>query len=129
MNDTFEQDIAAVGSIKAIPTILDIVCRTTGMRFAAVARVTEDRWIACSVRDDIAFGLKPGSELKIESTICHEIRQSGRAVIIDNVAEDAIFREHCTPAMYGFQSYISVPIRLADGSFFGTLCAIDPAPH
>jgi hypothetical protein len=37
MSETFEQDIAAVSSIKAIPTILDIVCRTTGMRFAAVA--------------------------------------------------------------------------------------------
>jgi GAF domain-containing protein len=30
--------------------------------------------------------------------------------------------------MYGFQSYISVPIILADGSMFGTLCAIDPRP-
>jgi signal transduction histidine kinase len=30
--------------------------------------------------------------------------------------------------MYGFQSYISAPIVLADGSFFGTLCAIDPRP-
>jgi len=30
--------------------------------------------------------------------------------------------------MYGFQSYISVPILLPGGSFFGTLCAIDPRP-
>src|SRR3954452_9369790 len=30
--------------------------------------------------------------------------------------------------MYGFQSYISMPIFLGDGSFFGTLCAIDPRP-
>jgi hypothetical protein len=37
MSKTLEQDIAAVSNIKAIPTILDIVCRTTGMRFAAVA--------------------------------------------------------------------------------------------
>jgi hypothetical protein len=35
------------------------------MRFAAVARVTEQRWIACTVRDDIAFGLKPGGEPKV----------------------------------------------------------------
>jgi signal transduction histidine kinase len=129
MDTRFEQDIANVGSIKAIPTILDIVCRTTGMRFAAVARVTEDRWIACSVRDDIAFGLVPGGELKVESTICHEIRQSGHAVIIDHVADDAAWCRHHTPAAYGFQSYISMPIRLTDGSFFGTLCAIDPEPH
>jgi signal transduction histidine kinase len=129
MSKTLEQDIAAVSSIKAIPTILDIVCRTTGMRFAAVARVTEDRWIACSVRDDINFGLKPGGELKVESTICHEIRQSGKAVIIDHVAEDPLYACHHTPQTYGLQSYISMPIRLADGSFFGTLCAIDPEPH
>jgi signal transduction histidine kinase len=129
MSETFEQDIAAVSSIKAIPTILDIVCRTTGMRFAAVARVTEDRWIACSVRDDINFGLKPGGELKVESTLCHEIRQSGEAVVIDHVAEDAVYAGHHTPQVYGLQSYISMPIRLTDGSFFGTLCAIDPEPH
>jgi K+-sensing histidine kinase KdpD len=30
--------------------------------------------------------------------------------------------------MYGFQSYISVPITLADGTIFGALCAIDPRP-
>src|ERR1700684_4408763 len=105
-----EQDIAAVGSIKAIPTILDIVCRTTGMRFAAVARVTADRWIACSVRDDIAFGLEPGGELKVETTICDEIRQTHQAVVIDHVAEDDAWCRHPTPALYGFQSYISMPI-------------------
>jgi signal transduction histidine kinase len=49
-------------------------------------------------------------------------------VIIDHVAEDAAFRDHPTPAIYGFQSYISMPIVLPDGSFFGTLCAIDPRP-
>ncbi len=129
MSETFEQDIAAVSNIKAIPTILDIVCRTTGMRFAAVARVTEDRWIACSVRDDINFGLKPGGELKVETTICNEIRQSGEAVIIDHVSEDADYACHHTPQIYGLQSYIAMPIRLTDGSFFGTLCAIDPEPH
>jgi signal transduction histidine kinase len=129
MTKPFDQDIVAVSSVKAIPTILDIVCRTTGMRFAAVARVTEDRWIACSVRDDINFGLKPGGELKVESTICHEIRQSGKGVVIDNVAEDPLYACHHTPQTYGLQSYISMPIHLADGSFFGTLCAIDPEPH
>lgn len=97
------------------------------MGFAAVARVTEDRWVACAVRDRIDFGLRPGGELKVETTICDEIRASGEAVVIDHVAEDPAFRGHHTPAVYGFQSYISVPIRLR-GEFFGTLCAIDPHP-
>ena len=125
----FETDIRAVQQVDAIPKILDVVCRTTGMGFAAVARVTDSRWICCAARDDIAFGLLPGGELKLETTLCHEIRESRKAVIIDNVTEDAVYRSHHTPAMYGFQSYISVPIFLGNREFFGTLCAIDPKPR
>jgi signal transduction histidine kinase len=121
-------DIAAVQGIAAVPRILEVVCRSTGMGFAAVARVIEQRWVCCAVRDEIAFGLAPGGELELETTICHEIRQSHEAVVIDNVAEDAAYCGHHTPAKYGFQSYISMPIILADGTFFGTLCAIDPRP-
>ncbi|WP_108659220.1 GAF domain-containing sensor histidine kinase [Acuticoccus kandeliae] len=127
--DPFEQDLEDVANVKAIPTILDIVCRLTGMRFAAVARVTETRWIALSVRDDIAFGLRPGGELKVETTLCHEIRQSGEAIIIDDVGADETYCHHHTPAFYGLKSYISMPILLPDGAFFGTLCAIDPEPR
>jgi signal transduction histidine kinase len=125
----FEADIKRIARIEEVPSVLEVVCQVTGMRFAAIARVTESRWIACAVLDEIDFGLKPGGELKVESTICHEIRQSREAVVIDHVAEDPAWCNHATPARYGFQSYISIPIILADGSFFGTLCAIDPAPN
>ena len=126
--DDVAGDVAAIAGIDAVPTILEVVCRATGMGFAAVARVTEDRWVACAVRDEIRFGLRPGGELRVATTICQEIRASGQAVVIDHVAEDQAFCGHPTPAMYGFQSYISVPIRRANGAFFGTLCAIDPRP-
>lgn len=127
-NTNIQASIEAVSRIPVVPTILEVVCRTTGMGFAAIARVTEERWVACSVRDEIAFGLQPGGELKLETTICHEIRQSHEAVVIDHVAEDEMYCRHHTPVMYGFQSYISMPIFLKDGSFFGTLCSIDPRP-
>ncbi len=125
----FQTDLDAIAAIPAVPTILEVICRTTGMRFAAVARVTDSRWVCCASRDDIAFGLVPGSELPVQTTICDEIRCSHAAVVIDHVAEDSQFRDHPTPALYGFQSYISVPIILADGAFFGTLCSIDPRPN
>jgi len=129
MFDTYEDDIAAVQSIPEVEAMLERVCAITGMGFAAVARVTADRWIACQLLDKIEFGLKPGDELKIKTTICDEIRDSGQCVFIDHVAEDPQWRTHHTPAMYGFESYVSIPIILADGSFFGTLCAIDPNPR
>ena len=128
MPDDIAFDLASIERIAAVPTILDTVCRITGMGFAAVARVTSERWVACSVKDDIQFGLAPGDELKLETTICNEIRDNGEMVVIDNVAENNVYRDHHTPALYGLQSYISVPITLPDGSFFGTLCAIDRRP-
>jgi signal transduction histidine kinase len=128
VSDEIADDIAAIGRIDVVPKILEMVCRTTGMGFAAVARVTKDRWVACAVRDEISFGLKPGGELKVETTICDEIRDSGVPVIFSHASQDPVFRDHHTPKMYGLESYISVPI-LHGGAFFGTLCAIDPKPH
>jgi signal transduction histidine kinase len=122
------RDIATVARIGAVPSILQMVCTATGMRFAVVARVTQDRWTACAVRDEIDFGLTAGDELPLKTTLCDEIRDSGRAIIIDHVSEDPHFRTHHTPRMYGFESYISVPIVRTNGEFFGTLCALDPLP-
>jgi len=129
MSNNYRSDIEAVQRIAAVPTILDVICSTTGMGFAAVARVTEDRWIACQVLDNVNFGLAAGGELKVETTLCHEIRQHRNVVVIDNVDEDPVYAGHHTPKIYGLQSYISVPICLPDGTFFGTLCAIDAKPH
>jgi signal transduction histidine kinase len=124
----FQPDIDAIESIAAVPTILAVVCKVTGMGYAAVARVTPNRWVCLASNDEIGFNLGPGGELKVDTTICHEVRQAHSEIVIDHVAEDAAYCNHHTPAMYGFQSYISVPITLKDGSFYGTLCAIDPKP-
>ena len=128
MKRSLADDLAAVARIDAIPRILKVACDSTGLRFATVARVTPDRWIACAVRDEIAFGLQAGGELPVKTTICDEVRASGQIVVIESVAEDRLFCGHPTPKLYGFQSYISVPINLPDGEFFGTLCALDPRP-
>src|SRR5918997_1113528 len=102
--DDLQTDIAAISRIDVVPTILEVICASTGLGFAAVARVTEDRWVACAVRDEIAFGLVPGGELEVATTICDEIRDAGKAVVIDHVDEDAAYCQHPTPRMYGFQS-------------------------
>ncbi|WP_404710635.1 GAF domain-containing protein [Sphingomonas sp. MMS24-J13] len=127
--DQFAANIAAEGDSDGIRAILEDVCRITQMGFAAVARVTDTRWIAAQVLDKIEFGLNPGDELELKTTICDEIRQAGQTIVIDYVAGDPNWRTHHTPALYGFESYVSIPLFLDDGSFYGTLCAIDPHPR
>lgn len=124
----FSAAIAAVQKIESVPLILEMVKQATGMRFAAVARVTDRHWVTCAVDDSIDFGLIPGSQLELETTICHEIRQNRQPVIFTHASNHPLFSRHHTPKLYGLESYVSIPIVTADGQFFGTLCAIDPAP-
>jgi signal transduction histidine kinase len=56
------------------------------------------------------------------------VRDSRAPVVIDDVSTDATYCDHHTPRMYGFQSYISVPVFRPDGEYFGTLCGFDPLP-
>ena len=119
-------DIASIQAIQAIPTILSTVAAITGLRFVCVARVTADSWTTCAVLDRLDFGLKVGDPLDVTTTLCEQVRDSGRAVVIDSVADDEIYRDHHTPRIYGFQSYISVPLYRPNGHYFGTLCGLDP---
>lgn len=121
-------DIATIGRISAVPAMLKVISDMTGLRFAAVARVTDDTWTACAVLDRLEFGLGVGGELDLTTTICHEIRGSHASVVIDKASEDPLYHDHHTPRMYHFESYISVPVFRTDGRFFGTLCALDPNP-
>ena len=128
MNRSITDDISAISRINAVPAILQVISETTGLRFAAVARVTEDFWTACAVLDRINFGLQVGGELDVTTTLCHEIHASHETIIISNVSEDEQYCNHHTPRLYGFESYISSPVFRTDGSFFGTVCALDPLP-
>lgn len=128
-HDALTAEATSLAHDTAIRAVLEEVCQITGMGFSAVARVTDDRWIACQVIDRIEFGLDAGDELKVCTTICDDIRKTRRCVVIDHVAADQDWCTHPTPILYGFASYASFPLTLANGEFFGTLCAIDPRPR
>lgn len=128
MANAINADIATIGRINAVPALLQVICETTGMRFAAVARVTENSWTACAVLDNLGLGLKPGDELDVTTTLCQEIRSSHQTIVIDQASEDDQYARHHAPRVYRFESYISVPVLRTDGSFFGTISALDPRP-
>lgn len=128
MDDTLEADLRAIAKSDAVPSILKIVCEATGLRFAAVARVTESRWTACAVRDGVGLGIAPGGDLDLNTTLCKEVCAGAEPIVIENAREDPLYRDHHTPRLYGLESYISYPIRRSTGKLFGTLCALDNVP-
>lgn len=135
MTPYFSADIADthsaidnIGRIAAVPLILEAACHATGLHFATIARVTHDDWTACAVLDNIGFGMAVGDKLDIHMTMCDTVRRELRPVIIDDAQTDPVYSRHPVPAHYGIRGYISVPIQLSDGRFFGTLCALGPEP-
>lgn len=128
MSNDIKARVIAQGAQQEIVDLLAHVCEVTKMRFSAVARVTDSQWIACQVDDRIDFGLAPGDELELRMTICEDIRKSGKMVVIDSVDDHVDWQTHAVPAFYGFKSYASLPVYAANGSFYGTLCALDPEP-
>lgn len=126
--ESIARDIASIARISAVPSLLRVICQHTGMGFAAVARVTDGTWTACAVEDSIGFGLQPGGQLDVHTTLCKESRAVRRPIVIDHASRDPVYRAHHTPRIYRIESYVSVPIVMPDGSYFGNLCAIDPRP-
>lgn len=120
--------VVEVQAIRAVPDILHTLAELTGLGFICVAHVTETAWTACAVLDRLDFGLKPGDPLDVTTTLCEDVRDTGLAIVIDCVDDSAQYKEHHTPRMYGFQSYFSIPLFRPCGTYFGTLCGLDPAP-
>jgi signal transduction histidine kinase len=128
MQDGVTHDLASIQRMGAVPTILETVAAMTGLGFVCIARVTQDSWTACAVLDRLGFGLNAGDGLDVTTTLCEKVRDTGQGVIIDYVSQDDTYRDHHTPRIYGFESYISIPIFRQNGEYFGTLCGLDPKP-
>ena len=130
--DDGPEDIAkaleVIGRIEVVPTLLAVLCETTGMRFSVVACVTDTTWTACAVQDEIDFGVKRGGQLAANTTLCSESRASRVPIVIEHASADPLYHIHPAVKLYAIESYVSVPIVLSDGRYFGNLCAIDPNP-
>ncbi len=112
----------------AVQIVLRMVCDATGLGFATVARLTDARWTACAVLDRIDYGLQANASCDVSTTMCRTMVDLGHPVVIGDAPRDPRFHDHPAPALFGFSSYAGAPIRRQDGSLFGALCALDPAP-
>jgi signal transduction histidine kinase len=120
--------VAAIGRIDAVPTLLSVLCEITGMRFAVVTRVTGKSWTACAVQDDIQLGVKPGGQPALRTNLDFESQASRGPIVVEHASTDPRYRSNRDPKLYQIESYISVPIFLAGGRYFGNLCTLDPRP-
>jgi hypothetical protein len=120
--------VTDIGRIDVLPHLLAVLCETTGLRCAVVARVAGKTWTACAVQDDVHLGIKVGDPLTLRTNLAFESQPSRTSIVVEHASADPRYRDSAYPGVYKIESFISVPICLFEGRYFGCLCAFDSQP-
>jgi diguanylate cyclase (GGDEF)-like protein len=99
-----------------------------GYRLWMVTRTEGGDWIVLSA-DDAGYGVKAGQVFRWSDTLCARMVAGLGPGIAPNSREVEAYAAAPLARRLGIGAYIGLPLRRADGTLFGTLCAIDPAPQ
>jgi GAF domain-containing protein len=108
--------------------VLDFLHERLGFALWLVTRVENDQWVIEQARDE-GYGVKVGDSYRFADTYCARMFEG----LGPNFAHETSAVPCYAAAGIGKElpiaAYIGVPLLCADGSLFGTLCGIDPAPQ
>lgn len=99
-----------------------------GYRLWMVTRTEGGDWIVLSA-DDAGYGVKAGQVFRWSDTLCSRMVAGLGPGIAPNSREVEAYAAAPLARRLGIGAYIGLPLRRADGTLFGTLCAFDPAPQ
>ncbi|MDP9401762.1 MAG: EAL domain-containing protein [Actinomycetota bacterium] len=122
--------IAAAGGVWAgdIETLLGLVCRELEMETGFIGRVAEGQRAICYVSGS---GLNTGDSDPYDETYCQLIAEGTIGPAVADTSVVPVLRDMPITHRLGIASYLGLPLRLADGSLYGTLCAYsrEVKPH
>lgn len=129
MNAPTQSDLIHAQRLPALPSILRALRGLTNMRFAALVRLTGSDWQACVVDDQAGLGIRAGDVWEVDNTLCHTVREINQPVNWPDLSSAGLSLSTSHMAsLLGIRAYFAYPVYRADGSFFGTLCAMDTVP-
>ncbi|WP_211841875.1 sensor domain-containing diguanylate cyclase [Massilia eburnea] len=99
-----------------------------GFKLWMVTRTDGKDWIVLFA-DDHGYGVKPGQTYSWAETLCSRMVEGQGPHIAPDVANVPAYAEAPITQQIAVGAYVGVPLRRADGTLFGTLCAIDPEPQ
>ncbi len=114
-------------SDEAFEAILKAVARILGLQFTAITRV-DDKYEYTLMFYNGEKISKKAPKLPLNRTFCDTVCNGGGNLVINDTREIDKFKEHYATRRRGITSYIGVPLRLNDGSIYGTLCGFDENP-
>lgn len=112
---------------QAAREILNLLHQRLGFDLWMVTRTKEDDWIVLQAEDQ-GYGVKSGDVFRWADSFCSRMVLGEGPRIASCSAEVSAYAEAPIAQQVAIGAYVGVPLELRDGSLFGTLCAIHPAP-
>lgn len=108
--------------------LLDLARRQLGASIAFVGQWEGDLRIMRGISSVAPLGIGRGATERLDDTYCQRIVDGRLPRVIADTRQHPAAVELPVTAAIGIGSYVGVPVRLSDGSLYGTLCCLSPAP-
>lgn len=113
---------------EAASAVLEFLRDRYGFGVWMVTRVKQNRWLVLRAGSN-PYGISAGNEFKWSDSICSRMVRDKGPRIAPRVADIPDYLVAPIRERLNIKSYMGVPLRAANGQFFGTLCAIDDVEH
>ena len=121
------EQIAQLSELAQNPSVeraLDAVRELLTMDVAYATEITEAEQIFRTMRGDAeSFGVEENGSMPIEQTYCHKILAGRLPNVNPDIRGDERAASMPVTEAANVGAFVSVPLRLSDGSHYGTLCA------
>jgi len=99
-----------------------------GFKLWMVTRTDGKEWVVLYA-DDHGYGVQPGKVFSWAESLCSRMVEGSGPNIAPDAMKEAAYADAPISKRMEIGAYVGVPLRRADGTLFGTLCAIDPEPQ
>lgn len=121
---------AATLQSENVERVLDLARRHLGLDLALLSEFSEGRQVYRARSGDAgSFGCEVGTGTPLTQTYCHLMVTGRIPNAIPDTSQDPLVSRLPATAAAGIGSYVGVPIRLEDGSVFGSLCVLGHQAH
>jgi EAL domain-containing protein (putative c-di-GMP-specific phosphodiesterase class I) len=112
------------GSSEAIERILSLARAALDMDVAIVGSFDSDYVVQAVDGENEWFGLQAGMRMNPEDTYCRQMIAGDLPHLVRDAANDERTADLPATRESGIGAYVGVPIRLWDGTLYGTLCCL-----
>lgn len=104
---------------------MELARRHLGMDVAYLAEFAGGRQVYRALSGDAtSFGMEIGSGPTLDTTYCARMVEDESLSVIPDSAADGRVRDLATTRDAGIGAYVGVPVRLPDGTLYGTFCCL-----